>query len=137
KNRFRNKLKVEERRVDGLTVAYGLSYDPHYRDWSFITLSQREDSQRGATWIPVGTCIEGIAVEFETPGYRDRSILAIADATGANAPRTNVARSAVEDTPEKANVFRECYRTFFGHVASEADRLRADEEYSLTWATEQ
>jgi Histidine kinase-, DNA gyrase B-, and HSP90-like ATPase len=137
RNRFRNKVKVEERNVNGITIAYGLSYDSHYRDWSFVAISEQEDSEPGATWVPVGTCIEGIAVEFDTPGYRGRSILAIANATGANAPRTNVARSSIEDTSEKADLFRECYRTFYGHVAGEAERLRADEAYSLTWATEQ
>lgn len=45
--------------------------------------------------LPIGTCVEGIRVEFSTPGYKNTSILAIANIKNSKY-QTNVARSAIE-----------------------------------------
>ena len=131
------RVKVEERSVNGITVAYGLQFSPHFRDWSFIVVPQnnRVSSQQEQTVS--STCIEGIAVEFQTPGYKGGELLVIANATGRHAPRTNVARSAIEATNEKAEFASVVYSILFDAVSSEAHRLRAEEAYSLTWSTEQ
>lgn len=136
-----SKIKVEERSVDGLTLAYALRFSSHYRDWSFLGIPQRNqrthrleiDTDRAVT----ATCIEGIAVEFETPGFRGGEILAIANATGASAPKTNVARSLIEATDEKEKLSRTVYKMFFDAVVDESRRLRSEESYSLTWSVEQ
>ena len=81
--------------------------------------------------------MEGIAVEFGTPGFLARTILAAANAYGPTAPRTNVARTAIEDTTERTALLRKIYSTLFTHIANETQRLRTEEGYSLTWAVQQ
>ena len=132
-------FKVEERTIDGVTLAYALRFSTHFRDWSFVVLQQ---SHRPLDYVeqdrlPIGTCVEGIAVEFETPGFRDAAIVAIANAVGASAPKTNVARSSIEATDEKEKLASIVYKILFDAVTAESKRLRADEAYSLTWSTEQ
>ena len=59
--------------------------------------------------VLLGTCIEGIRVEFGTPGFEGDSIVAIANITGQGAPKTNVARSGIENTPERATMLQTIY----------------------------
>lgn len=134
----RSAVKVEERAVDGLVVAYALEYNAHFRDWNFVRGPERrayDDESHGH--VLIGTCVEGIAVEFSSPGYKGWPIVAIANATGQTAPKTNVARSSLEATGEKEAVSRKVYDILFSRVAEEAERLRTEEKYSLTWAVDQ
>jgi molecular chaperone HtpG len=136
-----SKFKVEETTIDGITLAYVMQYSSHFRDWSFLEIPQPSravgppdlDGERPLT----ATCVEGIAVEFESPGFKGGGILAIANAVGEHAPKTNVARSSIEATDEKENMAHTVYRILFDAVAAEACRLRSEEAYSLTWAIEQ
>lgn len=79
------------------------------------------------------TCIEGIVVEGQSPGLRARRLIAVANATGRNAPRTNVARSSIEKTSEYEEMNQKIYRIYLNHVINEISRL-CDEGHSLTWA---
>ena len=81
--------------------------------------------------------MEGIAVEIQAPGFSNGGVLAIANAVGERAPRTNVARSSIEATEEKENLARTVYTILFDAVTNEVNRLRSEEAYSLTWAIEQ
>lgn len=125
------KTKVVERKVDGLELAYALKYDSFFRDWSFITVGDREENLRDEI-APIGTAIEGIAVDFSTPGYLSRGLLACANATGPSAPRTNVARSSLEETPEELRATRSIYDVFYDHIREESQRLHKEEGFSLT-----
>jgi molecular chaperone HtpG len=133
-----SKIKVEERTIEGVTVAYALRFSSHYRDWSFVAAPQnvhRPAFQEGQAIT--GTCIEGIAVEFQTPGFHGVELLAVANAIGQTAPRTNVARSSIEATDEKEHLAGIVYKVLFDAVVAESRRLRTEEAYSLTWSTEQ
>jgi hypothetical protein len=131
------KTRVVETEKSGLTVAYALKYDPHYREWDFLLTPDVRYRDRLTLRPPVGTCVEGIAVEFSTPGFVDVGILAVANATGRAAPRTNVARSAIEATREREAAADSIYRLLTDGVAQESERLTSQEGYSLTWALEQ
>lgn len=63
-----------------------------------------------------------------------RSLIAIANARGPSAPKTNVARSTLEVTPERDALISNLYGLYVGHVKNEIDRLMREEKYSLTWA---
>jgi molecular chaperone HtpG len=78
--------KVISRDVEGVEFAYAARWSPSYRDWAIASVPSREQSSP----IPC-TCVEGIAVVFGTPGLASRSLLAIANARGPGAPKTNVA----------------------------------------------
>ena len=133
----RANLKVEEKTVAGVTLSYALEFSSHFRDWSLIGTPQagRPDSENESP--PSLTCIEGIAVEFQTPGFTNRELLAIANAVGENAPKTNVARSLIESTEERENLAYTIYKILFDAVTTESERLISEEGYSLTWAVEQ
>lgn len=130
------KTKVEERTIGGFTLAYALRYNSHYRDWRLI--AGGENSRRHPTdrRPPIATCVEGIVVEYAVPGLGS-SLLAITNAVGKGAPKTNVARSSLEATEEQRQLMSTCFKIIFESVVSESSRLNRDEGYSLTWSTEE
>jgi molecular chaperone HtpG len=132
-----SKTKVEERTIGGFTLAYALRYSSHYRDWRLIsggefTARSRPTDRRA----PIATCVEGIVVESSVPGF-GASLLAITNAVGKSAPKTNVARSSLESTDEQRQLMSTCLKIIFASVTTEASRLNRDEGYSLTWSTEE
>ncbi|NSY70304.1 hypothetical protein G6L35_13815 [Agrobacterium tumefaciens] len=131
------KTRVEEKTEHGLTIAYALRYSSHYRDWRFLAIPDMRRYGRDVSTAPVGTCVEGILVEASIPGYTACEVLSVANAVGAMAPKTNVARSSVENTNEQKQAASNTYRILFDAVAQESARLNKDEGYSLTWSVEE
>src|SRR5690606_30943562 len=66
-------LKIKEVEKDGLTIAFALRYIEHWKEWDF--LDYREIDRNNIQ--PIGTCIEGIRVDFNTPGFNGRNLYAI------------------------------------------------------------
>jgi molecular chaperone HtpG len=133
--RSKTEYRVEEYSEGGLTLAFALSKSDLFQDWNFVS------AQRGSRYeidrnisVPTSTCIEGVAVEQNTPGFQTVGILAVANAIGKNAPKTNVARSALEDTGEHREMVRTLYRLYGQHVDSEISRLAGVKGNSLSRA---
>jgi hypothetical protein len=124
-------IKVVERRTDGLTVAYAVRWNEHFKDWSLVSSSDRVAP---SSYTIPSTCVEGITIDGSTPGFRQRNLLVVANATGKTAPKTNVARSGLERTPELESTVSSLFDIYLGHVRDEMERLRTEEGYSLTWA---
>ncbi len=122
-------LKIKEVEKDGLTMAFALRYIEHWKEWDF--LEYREIDRNNVQ--PVGTCIEGIRVDFNTPGFNGRNIYAIVNTSGKNAPKTNVARSNIEVTPEREILLFSIYQLYLEHITNELHSLRK-EGFSITWA---
>jgi molecular chaperone HtpG len=120
--------KVVTKQAEGVEFAYAARWSSHYKDWSIAHLRDRAPHP-----VPC-TCVEGVAVIFATPGMNNRTLIAIANATGSKAPKTNVARSTLESTPERDRLFSDLYGLYFDHVKDEIKRLIHEEHYSLTWA---
>ena len=134
----KQKFRVEEREEPGLTMAYGLKFDPLFRDWSFISLPDSRHRARIDSEVSFpGVCIEGIAVQFTSPGFDEGGIAAIANATGPTAPKTDVARSSVENTPERQEVIRKVYDIAATQIDNEIARLAQEEGYSISRAINQ
>lgn len=131
----KNAIRVVEKELAGVTVAYAVQWSPYFREWSFLPSGQR--GRRNADPIWLGTCIEGIRVEFQTPGYVDSNIVAIANIKGQGSPKTNVARSGIEATQERDDMLKKIYKIYRDHIADEVHQLRALRSYSLTWAIEE
>jgi hypothetical protein len=138
--RVSREYRILEKRREGIELAYVVIWSPIFRDWSFLSIPQDresyaltrvEDEQHGYLF---GTCVEGIAVEFGTPGFESYSIVAAANATGVFAPRTDVARSTLEDTPERVELIRKVYQMFVEQINDEVNRLTKEEGYSASWA---
>jgi hypothetical protein len=121
--------KVVTREANGVEFAYAARWSSYYKDWSIANLR----GQPQTSPIPC-TCVEGVAVVFGTPAMSRRSLIAIANATGPGAPKTNVARSTLEATPERNSLYSTLYKLYVDHVKDEINRLTQVENYSLTWA---
>lgn len=122
-------LKIKEVEKDGLTLAFALRYIEHWKEWDF--LEYREIDRNNVQ--PIGTCIEGIRVDFNTPGFNGRNLYAIVNTSGKNAPKTNVARSNIEITPEREALLFSIYQLYLEHITNELQNLRK-EGFSITWA---
>jgi molecular chaperone HtpG len=124
-------IEVREKAYDGLEVAYAVRWSKFFNEWHFLPgLEVRGPESRGY----LGTCVEGIRVEFGSPGFTGNKIYSIANGTGPRAPRTNVARSGLEATPEYEALVAKVYEAYCAHVRQEVTELHKQRGYSLTWA---
>ncbi|MER5353208.1 ATP-binding protein [Kitasatospora sp. NPDC002551] len=123
------KLRIVERSIENMSIAYALQWNEHFREWMF---------QRAAESSAAGVCVAGIRVESETPGFRGVGpFVALANTFGDGSPRTNVARSALEPTPERDGFIRACYVAYCDHVSEEIELLQSERGHSITWATQE
>ncbi|MDT0124890.1 ATP-binding protein [Paenibacillus sp. RRE4] len=127
-------IQVRQQEINGVSVAYALKWSEYFREWTFLELPS---SRKTHNINPAGVCIEGIRVEFASPGFLNTTIAALANASGMTAPKTNVARSNIETTPEKESFIREIYRMYCRHISSEIEELHENRKFSLTWATQE
>lgn len=122
------KYKVETQSIDGVDVSYGLVYNKIFKEWEFMPVDSR-----GLQNIS-GTCIEGIRVAYETPGFNTQTILALANCYGYNSPKTNVARDKIESTVQKEQMLKKVYDSYRNHIASEINSL-CKNNFSISWAS--
>ncbi|MFA6245798.1 MAG: ATP-binding protein [Mucilaginibacter sp.] len=122
-------IKINEVEVEGVRMAYALRFVEHWQEWVFLEYQE----SRNKLESPVGICIEGIRVDFNTPGFIGRNFYAVVDASGKNAPKTNVARSNIEVTPEKQQLLQRIYQLYFAHITNQLQSLR-QAGFSITWA---
>lgn len=87
--------------MGNVTVAYAIRHLKYLSDWCLFEIDNRWIKKKGE--LPIGTCVEGIRVEFTTPGYKNATILAIANIKNSKY-QTNVARSALELVEHKINI---------------------------------
>ncbi len=129
------KVEVRQEEINGVTVAYAVKWSDYFKDWSFLTVSKES---RNYEEIEIkkkeflGLCIEGIRVEFTTPGFKGNRILAIGNVKGLNGPKTNVARAGIENTKEYEEMLRSIYQIYCNHIESEMHQLKND-NFSITW----
>ncbi|MFG2959679.1 ATP-binding protein [Streptomyces sp. NPDC048291] len=126
------KIKIVEKDLEGLSIAYAVRWNEYFNEWMFLPFSApvREAD------ILVGTCVGGIRVESYPPGFRRaHGVWALANAEGPHAPRTNVARSAIDSTPEFTRVVEQIYSAYCDHIREEVEQLQSARSHSMTWAT--
>mgnify|MGYP000669331598 CR=1 FL=1 len=124
-------IMIKEETINGVTLAYALHFYKYFKEWSFLENSRAKKN----SYSPIGTCIEGIRVEFDSPGYIGNNIIATANASGANAPKTNVARSTIEAAEERDILLSSIYTLYTNHVKEEILDLYKSKGFSLTWAS--
>jgi molecular chaperone HtpG len=127
-------VAAKEFEGDGVKLAVALKYSAYFREWELMTINQLPPNVQQAALPGMGTCIEGIRVDRNTPGYLNPTILAIANATGKNSPKTNVARSSLDSAGETGGFVRTVYRLFCSYVADEVTALQTVGGFSPTWA---
>jgi hypothetical protein len=127
-------IRVLENVSDSVTTAYAVVWSRFFGEWAFLQANQliAKDARPA-----LGTCVEGIRVEESTAGYADTAIVAMSNACGLTAPKTNVARSGLEATPQRTEMLRAVYGAYLSHVAGEAEALGTTRGLSLTWAAQE
>jgi molecular chaperone HtpG len=132
----KERFEVRQMRHDGFDMAYAMKWSDVFHEWELARFNPGEFAERVLDLPPFScVCVQGVAVEFMTPGFRSGSLLAIANATGRSAPRTNVARTALENTNESAALYEFSYRVFREAINDEIHRLQHYEGLTLTKAT--
>ena len=125
-------LSVKEVHHNGVTLAFAIKYMEHWKEWNFLEYQERNRE----IIAPIGTCVEGIRVDFRTPGFQGRNLFAVVNTTGKNAPKTNVARSNIEITPEREALLSSIYELYLNHISDEIDSLKKG-GFSITWAAKE
>jgi len=126
-------IKIDQKEMNGITLAYALRWNNFFQEWSFLDTTILPEKSKSNMLL--GTCIEGIRVEFNSPGFNKPHIIAIANAKGNTAPKTNVARIEFEITPERNAMLKAIYSIYCEHVKYEINKLYEERHFSLTWAT--
>jgi hypothetical protein len=142
-----SRIEVREQSMDGIDLAYLVEWDRYYHEWRFVLhpltpaasyfeadAVLRLTDNDAATSLPCGICVEGIMVDAASPGYKGLGVIALANLSGKGAPRTNVARSSLEDTREYREACRKIYELYMMHEKGEMIGLESERSYSLTWA---
>ena len=120
--------------MDGVTLAYALEWSEFFKEWSFLRVQSGRLKESKSF---LGTCVGGVRVDVNTPGFDGARVVAIANAEGMNAPKTNVVRSGLEATPEHDAMLRSIYSLYCDHVKAEMEELHERRKFSLTWTTQE
>lgn len=123
------KFDVYEETQGNVTVAYAVRHLKYLSDWCLLEVDSRRTQKK--IQLPIGTCVEGIRVEFTTPGYKSSTILAIANIKDSKY-QTNVARSALE-LDANSEILSEIYDIYRRYIQEQMDKLE-QLDYSKSWA---
>jgi len=135
-SRAKLKYKIVERELNGVSIAYAVRWNDYFKEWTFVNLPSAFNRQEEND-IVLGTCIEGIRVQFGVPGFdrvREFGVVAIANFSGSGAPHTNVARSTFESTPDHRSALKKIYALYVQNVTEELRALERERKRSLTGA---
>ena len=132
------RVRIIEKEANDVTVAFAVEWSEYFENWTFLNIDYlqwraRQQDLRTKS-LMTGTCVEGIRVEVGSPGFAESGFLSIANAVGRNAPKTNVARSGLELTPERDKLLETVYGIYCSHVEEEFKKLSSEREFSLTWS---
>lgn len=125
-----SRIRFVEKTENGIKIAFAVEWSETFKEWSFVRPRQKRDG----AWEPLGLCIEGIRVTFDSPGFSGFPVVAMVNAVGPAAPKTNVARSGLEQTPEGDATLAAIYRLLASHVTDEVNSLIKERGFSLTWS---
>lgn len=119
-----------------VTLAIALQWSSYLREWSFLNVPENSHHYRKVAKrnIDLGICVQGVRVTEETPGFLEKGIFALANITGTNAPKTNVARTGFEKSDQHDRALRAIYELYVSHIKQEIDRLHKIQGFSLSWA---
>jgi hypothetical protein len=123
------KYDVYEETHGNVTVAYAVRHLKYLSDWCLMEADVRRNQKKYQ--LPIGTCVEGIRVEFTTPGYKNSSILSIANIKNSKY-QTNVARSAIE-LDANSEILSDIYDVYQKYIQEQMDKLEML-GYSKSWA---
>jgi hypothetical protein len=120
---YGQEVEVRTYSEPGFEMAYAVTWNKYFQEWSFVSMQEStysslrgQKEERRSTWR-MGIAIEGVRVEPGSPGFSQSGPMAFVNFTGKNAPRTNVARTSLERTPEFQASLARIYAVLTKHVA--------------------
>ncbi|MFL2002207.1 HD domain-containing protein [Microbacterium sp. A1-JK] len=132
-NTWGDQVEIRHSVGDGYEVAYAVAWSRWLQEWSFLRVDLDRSGSRPS--LILGTAIGGVRVTDAAPGFKIASgVAAMANVTGKHAPRTNVARSAIERTDEYDRYLDRVYSAYIGHIDGEMKNLESDRKNSATRA---
>ncbi len=147
RDRLGNNYEVRSATYPGLEIAYVVEWSRWFREYSLVGHPGRDahyydaesfeivTSERTSPAAPLsGMLIEGIRVTERSPAMASGGIWALANATGLGAPRTNVARTALERGNEFDTFTASVFRAYVDHVTAEVTQMHQSRGLSLTRA---
>lgn len=132
----REREPVEVRMVesDGMQLAFAVRWDRYFEEWGFFQQPSSDRREGRLNVNRLGISVEGVRVEAGCPGFADGLLLAMANVSGSRAPRTNVARTALEKTSELNEFLLQIYRSYCAHLRNEAQTIISGRHFSTTKA---
>jgi hypothetical protein len=124
-------LNVNKKKINGLDIAFLTYYSEYFGAYEFHGPYGRSVEFNSV----MGTCINGIRIDNNTPGFDGNNIIAIANVTGSSVPRTNVARSEIEIFEREA-LLKKIYSVYAEHVQEQITHMQ-NEGYSLEWSVDE
>ena len=97
--------------------------------WNFSSLDEFEYGNNP----PVGICIEGVKVSSETPGLKETRFIALVNSCGIKSPKTNVARTNIENCSEKNEMLTVIYRGYMEIVKRQMGDMQ--NTHNLSWVS--
>ena len=122
-------FRLRHKKNNGYTICCIEKKSEFLGEWSLFSPEGRGHSD---TFLPIGTCIEGIMVSTTTPGFVSKMYLSLVNCTGIDAPNTNVARDQLEESLELDKLNKFIYRFYLSLISEKVNVL--EKEYSLPWA---
>lgn len=120
--------KIEQYKENGSTFLILLHKNDLYKYWTFATPTTVLNKENSI----IGTCVEGIMVDDNTPGYENRSYVSFLNCTGEFSPSTNVARDRIEDSKEMRKIQAFIYKSYFDVVNKQKKEL--DTRFHVLWS---
>ncbi len=132
--------EVREESLQGIELAYLVKKSNFTDVWDFakksnsIESASADDSDKFLAESP-GMCVEGVRVRSLPAGYDqlENAPWVFVNLTGPEAPKTNVARSDIEQTPELQQTLLRVYSLIGSHVQNEFNRL-IEKKYGIVEA---
>jgi molecular chaperone HtpG len=143
---WKSQVEVRTESGQGIELAYVVSKSDFADVWDFAKMYGYRKSDNLPE--PPGMCVGGIRVRSVPAGYdrREGSPWAFANLIGKDVPKTNVARSDVEQTPELDHALLQIYSLLGRHIKNEFNRLQIkktgiveaamEADYLRTWGLE-
>lgn len=124
-----NCYRVQAEEINGVDIAYIQKYNIYQHEWNFCGFNDL--FLHADSYVAMGTCIEGIRVEFTTPGFKSNNIIALANIRN-HQPQINVARSSMEWEENSYELLGSIYRLYVHEVNNQLEALKK-QGYSDDW----
>lgn len=122
-------FRIKEKLTDGIKFYFLEKKNDLYGDWNIFSPNYRYLKD---ITIPIGSCVEGIKISDNTPGFKGRDFVALINCNGKTSPTTNVARDSFEQSNEYDMMMKFIYKSYLDSIYEKIDLFKNN--HSLSWA---